>query len=174
MRSKGEVARMKKEKEMMKEFEQQEEARRLAHIRAMQESQQKHQAATLISLLYRRAHAKKIVTEKRTQKLFEKEVRSENSFLKSVVFLQRTVRVFLVRIWFYKQGYKFRNWKLKSARKERINRKGRHLDREELRKIVDRNVMRRLQYNRWVLFKSMQDSAVHLQEVFGLLFDLKY
>lgn len=165
MRSKGEIVRMKKEKELLKEFEQQEEARRLAHLRASQESQQRHMAATRISLLFRRAHAKKLVKEKRVHFHLEKSMRAQLKFLHSIVLLQKIVRVFLVRIWFFKQGYRFKNCKLRH-RRERLNRKGRHLDMEELGKLVDKNLSRRILYSRWMLFKAVQDSVVHLKEVY--------
>ena len=166
MRSKGEITRMKKEKELLKEFEQQEEARRLAHLRASQESQQRHMAATHISLLFRRAHAKKLVQEKRVHIRLEKMMRAQFKFLHSIVLLQKTIRVFLVRIWFFKQGYRFKNVKLR--RRERVNRKGRHLDKEGLNNLVDKNLFRRILYSRWMLFKAVQDSVVHLKEVHSL------
>lgn len=164
MRSKGEIVRMKKEKELLKEFEQQEEARRLAHLRASQESQQRHMAATRMSLLFRRAHAKKLVREKRVHYHLENAMRAQLKFLHSIVLLQKIVRVFLVRIWFFKQGYRFKNCKQRH-RRERFNRKGRHLDIDELGKLVDKNLSRRILYSRWMLFKAVQDSVVHLKEV---------
>ena len=120
---------MREEKELMKEQEQQEEARRLAHLRA-------------------------------SQKIQDRASRPCSGEL--------TPRRFLVLICFFKQGYRFKNCK-QSHRRERINRKGRHIDLEGLRKLVDKNLSRRILYSRWMLFKAVHDSVVQLKEVAFLI-----
>lgn len=59
LRSASEVKRLELEKRLSLEFEQQEEIRRKAFLKASQESHNKHEAATKISLLYRVLKAKR-------------------------------------------------------------------------------------------------------------------
>ena len=59
MRSKGEVQRLQAEKKMAKEFEAEEQRRRALY--GSSESNDKHSAATEISLLYRTKKARRIV-----------------------------------------------------------------------------------------------------------------
>ena len=61
MRSASEVKRIQLEKKLKKDFETAEERRRLEFLKAERESHDKHRAATLISLLYRNAKAKKML-----------------------------------------------------------------------------------------------------------------
>ena len=67
MRSRSEIQRLQAEKSMAKEFEEAEEQRRMAFLRAQGETNDKHQAATEISLLYRTKKARRVVREKRLQ-----------------------------------------------------------------------------------------------------------
>lgn len=113
MRSAAEVQRIQKEKEMLKEYEKQEELRRLAFLKAAQEDSDKHNAATKISLLYRCRKAREIVRNKRNQVSVEQLLRSDRRFQRSVVIIQKIYRMFSVRLWFHKKGVSFRSAKTK-------------------------------------------------------------
>jgi hypothetical protein len=166
MRSNAEIVRLKREKQLMKEYEQQEEARRLAHLRAMQESQQRHLAATAISLLFRRQHAKKLVGQRRAQLHFEGALRRHRTFIASIVCVQKTYRMFAIRNWFFKQGFKFKHFhKSRYNRREKINRKGKNVDKAALRQLVVKSVERRLVNKRLQLFQALQEAMVELGEV---------
>ena len=62
LRSATEVKRLEQEKRLAVEFEQQEEIRRKAFLKASQEGHNKQEAATKISLLYRVAKAKRYLS----------------------------------------------------------------------------------------------------------------
>ena len=72
MRSAAEVKRITRERQLLKEFELQEEARRLAFLKANEEMKQFHVAATQINCLYRKRKAVSIVGHKKLQNRIEK------------------------------------------------------------------------------------------------------
>lgn len=113
MRSASEVKRIQREKQMMKEFEAQEEARRLAFLRAQEEMKEYHQAATKINCLYRVAKAKRIVKGKRLQLKLEQALADEGKFMNATVCLQRIMRMASVRAWLHRFGKDFDPAKLR-------------------------------------------------------------
>ncbi len=97
MRSKGEVQRIQAEKKMAAEFEAAEEARRRAFLLAQGESNDRHSAATEISLLFRKKKSRRIVMEKRRQLALEKVTAEEGKFPVRWIGFQRLFRLYSTR-----------------------------------------------------------------------------
>lgn len=107
MRSAAEVKRIQREKQMLKEFEAQEEARRLAFLRAAEEMKDFHSAATLMNSLYRVAKAKRIVRGKRLQMKLEAALADESRYQNAIVCVQRIARMVSTRAWLHFFGKDF-------------------------------------------------------------------
>jgi len=107
MRSAAEVKRIQRERQLLKEFEQQEEAKRIAFLKASQEARDLHSAATVMTCMYRKAKAKEIVHNKRLQTRLEDALDKERDFNNAVLTVQRILRMMSVRYWTYQFGKKF-------------------------------------------------------------------
>jgi hypothetical protein len=79
----------------------------MEHLKALQENEDKHRAATKISLLYRRAKAKKYVQQRRHQKKLETTLFSMNKVEQSFVTFQRLFRRRSSVNWIAKFGVHF-------------------------------------------------------------------
>lgn len=108
MRSASEVKRIEQEKRLAKAFEDQEAARRQAHLQAQNMAIQLHDASTVISLLYRVHKAKKIVQQKRLQNKIEALGKELKSLSKVCIPLQRRYRIYSTVAWLNKRGVKFK------------------------------------------------------------------
>ena len=97
MRSKGEVQRIQAEKKMAAEFEAAEEARRRAFLIAQGESNDRHSAATEISLLYRKKKSRRILIERRRQLALEKVTAEEGKHPIRWIGFQRLFRLYSTR-----------------------------------------------------------------------------
>ena len=100
MRSRAEVQRLQAEKRMAKEYEEQEEARRMQFLRAQGESNDKHSAATEIALLYRKKKAKKIVNDRRNQLKLEAVTKEVARQKICWIPFQKLFRQYSTRKWF--------------------------------------------------------------------------
>jgi hypothetical protein len=107
MRSAAEVKRIQREKQLLKEFEAQEEARRLAFLRAAEEMKDFHHAATKLNCLYRVAKAKRIVRGKRLQGKLEVALIDESRYTNAIVCVQRIARMVSTRAWLHHFGKDF-------------------------------------------------------------------
>ena len=107
MRSAAEVKRIQRERQLMKEFEAQEEARRIAFLKAAEEMKDFHAAATQINLLYRISKAKRIVSDRRIQLKLENAMLEERVYLNAVVTVQKTIRMASTRHWLFSFGFEF-------------------------------------------------------------------
>ena len=166
MRSGAEINRIQKEKQMLKEYEAQEEARRLAFIKASEESRELHFAATKISLLYRCVKTRRLVKERRFQVSYEKIILNQKKYVNSVIFIQKWFRMFRVRLFFYKKGFKFTPRILKSKRKYKwVSNKGKFISRDELVLFVSKVINNRVNVERMGLFYVLIDSFSTLQQV---------
>ena len=117
MRSASEVKRIQAEKQMAKQMELQEEQRRQAYLRAQNEGVHKHQAATVISLVYRVFKAKKIVREKRLNLELEGVSVRLNANKGIWVPLQVRYRLYSTKKWLSDRGVKFKTKKNKKKKK---------------------------------------------------------
>lgn len=107
MRSAAEVKRIQREKQLLKEFEAQEEARRIAFLKASEEMKDFHHAATLMNCLYRVAKAKRIVRGKRLQAKLEIALLEESRYNRAIVCAQQTMRMISTRAWLHSFGKDF-------------------------------------------------------------------
>lgn len=166
MRSGAEIKRIQREKQLLKEYEEQEEKRRLAFNKASEESRELHFAATKISLLYRCKKAKRLVHEKRFQLTLEKIIALQKKYLQSIVFVQKWFRMFRVRLFLYKKGFKFTPRISKSKRKHKwVSNKGKFISKEEIQAFVKQNVSNRVNILRMGLFYELIDSFSSFQQV---------
>ena len=102
---------------MTKDFELEEERRRMAFLQAESDAIENHEASTKISLLYRAKKARRLVSTKRHQIALEKVMVAAMNFDKQWIPLQKLVRNFLTRCWFLKRGVAFKiNRKKKKKR----------------------------------------------------------
>jgi hypothetical protein len=108
MRSAAEVQRIAKEKQMLKDYEKQQELARLAFLEAQSHYLDRTAKATTIAGLFRRRKAVHVVTSKRQQRELERVLVATNRFLAGVVKLQTLFRRFRARLWMYRQGFVFR------------------------------------------------------------------
>ncbi len=117
MRSRAEVQRLQAEKKMAKEYEEQEELRRMQFLRAQGESNDKHTAATEIALLYRVKKARRIVNERRSQVKLEAVTKEVARQKVCWIPFQRLFRQYSTRKWFAEQGVVYKlNRKKKKKR----------------------------------------------------------
>lgn len=123
MRSATEVKRLQAEAKLARDFEQQEDARRMVFLRAQSESNDKHQAATEISLLYRCLKARRVVREKKMQIALESAASQNAKFANVVTPLQKRFRLYSTRTWFASKGQVFKLNRLR-PKKRRIKQKG--------------------------------------------------
>lgn len=123
MRSATEVKRVQSEAKLARDYEQQEEARRMVFLRAQSESNDRHEAATEISLLYRCFKARRVVREKRLQLALEAVTDSNSKFACIVVPIQRLFRLYSTRRWFAQKGQIFKLFRTR-PKKRRIRLKG--------------------------------------------------
>ena len=108
MKSATEVKRIAAEARLAREYEQAEEARRMVFLRAQGESNDKHAAATEISLMYRCLKARRVVYEKRLQIALEEITQENAKFATLVIPIQRRFRLFSSRLWFASKGKVFK------------------------------------------------------------------
>lgn len=94
LRSASEIQRIQAEKVIARQFEEQEQQRRMQYIKAQNEGVAKHQASTHISLVYRCWKARKIVREKRLQKEMEAVVLERTSSVGLWDKVQRIYRLY--------------------------------------------------------------------------------
>ena len=156
MRSKAEVQRLQAEKRMAKEYEEQEEARRLQFLKAQTESNDKHLAATEISLLYRRKRARKIVRERREQLELEAVTKEEARQKVCWIPFQKLFRQYSTRIWFAKRNVVYKLYRKK--KKKRVLRKEGApdiIDRKELQARIDYEIKQRRVTARATLFEGL-------------------
>ncbi len=163
MRSRAEVQRLQAEKRMAKEFEEQEEARRKQFLVAQGESNDKHQGATEIALLFRVFKSKRIVKERREQLALEAVTKWESTQKMCWIPFQKLLRQYFTRKWFSGYGV---NYKLyRKRRKKRIIRKPGDPDiipRVELKKLVGIELSRRRVCQRSNLFEKVISLHAHL------------
>ena len=107
MRSAAEVKRIQREKQLLKDFEAQEEARRIAFLKAAEEMKDFHNAATAMCSLYRVAKAKRIVSGKRLQVKLESALLEESRYNKAIICVQQTLRMISTRAWLHSFGKDF-------------------------------------------------------------------
>jgi hypothetical protein len=108
LRSAKEVLRLQEEKRLAKEYEAEEERRRMEFLKAESEAIERHTASTTISLLYRKAKAKQIVATKRHQINLEKVLAASVNYERLWIPVQRLVRAFITRRWFAHRGVVFK------------------------------------------------------------------
>jgi len=118
MRNAAEAKRIQEEKKMAKDFEKQEELRRMEHLKNMELSKEQHDAATRISLLYRKKKARRIVAEKRVQLDMESVIKENRSLDKRWIPFQKLFRQYSMRKWLDARGVKF-NLKRKRKKKRK-------------------------------------------------------
>lgn len=107
MRSAAEVKRIQRERQLLKEFEQQEEMRRIAFLKASEEMKDFHTAATRLNCMYRARKAKRIVSNKRMQQRLEVALQQESNYLNAIICVQRTMRMVSARAWLHSFGRDF-------------------------------------------------------------------
>ena len=163
MRSRAEVQRLQAEKRMAKEFEEQEEARRKQFLVAQGESNDKHQGATEIALLFRVHKSKRIVKERREQLALESVTKWESKQKICWIPFQKLLRQYLTRKWYSGYGV---NYKLyRKRKKKRIIRKPGDPDIipfAELKTLVAKELVRRRVCTRASLFDKVITQHSHL------------
>eukprot|EP00981_Chlorochromonas_danica_P006633 scaffold1446_cov175-Ochromonas_danica.AAC.11 len=102
--SQAEVKRLQKEKELMRNFEKEQERLRLIFLQSQEKYKTEYNKANQIILLYRAFRAKKLVQEKRRQKQIEDYNSTINKAMKGILKCQVLIRRFLTRMWWYKRG----------------------------------------------------------------------
>lgn len=107
MRSAAEVKRIQRERQLLKEFEHQEEMRRIAFLKASEEMKDFHTAATRLNCMYRASKAKRIVGNKRMQMKLEAALQQESNYHNAIVTVQRTMRMVSTRAWLHSFGKDF-------------------------------------------------------------------
>lgn len=169
LRSAAEVQRIAKEKQMLIEYERQQEQLRLNFLQAQALYQEKNHNATIISLLYRKFKARRVVREKRKQLQLEAVLQVNQKVSEGLVRFQVLYRRYRCRIWMYKKGFSFqtvvkyhrkdKDGKLvpiKSKKKKKSN-AGKKFPKEEMLQFVTHDVMRRAQYQRGLLLFRLED-----------------
>ena len=153
-----EVKRVLEEKRMAKEYEAEEERRRIEFLKAESEAIEKHDAATKISLLYRVKKAKSVVTTRRYQLVLEKVLTANSNYENIWIPVQKLIRRYLTRCWLYKRGV---NFKLKRKRKKKrlslLDGQTAKVSFAELSTRVDFELENRLLNGRRVLFSKLYE-----------------
>jgi len=179
MRSAAEVKRIQRERQLLREFEQQEEARRISFLKASQESKDLHDACTVICLLYRSMRAKSIVAERRLQLHLERALVAQARFSQAVVTIQRTLRMHSTRQWLHSFGLHFdaslvvRSSSLSAAARARYTLrdsllklpKPRPLTDEDRAARVGRDTSRRVQQQRQNTLCGLETQFTNLQQL---------
>lgn len=173
MRSASEVNRIQKERQLLKDFERQEEEKRIAYLKAMSENKDQHEGATRIILLYHSKKSKRIVKEKKIQKVLEVALNNEIKYNNAIITIQKIVRMVLIRKWFHKHGYYFYVAKkdrdkarLKHRKKNRKSVVANQLPYEELNQIMEKAIRIRRYNTRQNLFYSLEKEFSHVMEVY--------
>ena len=164
MRNAAEAKRIQQEKTMAKDFERQEELRRLEFLKNQEKSKGLHDAATRIALLYRARKARRMVKEKRIQVGMEAVIKINTSLGKKWIPFQRLFRQYSTRKWFAERGIKY---KLNRTKKKKRALKPGEL---ALLTITPEDLSRRITYEvqqRRVV--SRQTSIEKLFQIFGQL-----
>lgn len=156
MRSAGEAKKMQEEKRMAKEFEMQEEQRRMEFIKNQSEAEELHKAATTISLLYRKRKARRLVREKKLQVNLENVLNSNTQVQSMWIPFQKLVRQYLTRMFFHKHGIKYNLYR---KRKKKRMVKGKEIpnpmSKEELALRINYEVQQRRNMERWGLIHKL-------------------
>ena len=117
MRSAAEAKRIQQEKQMAKDFEKQEEQRRIEFLKNQELAGELHDASTLISLLYRTKKARRIVQEKKVQVSMEAVIKHNRELDSQWIPVQKAFRQYSTRKWFSDRGVKYKiNRKKKKKR----------------------------------------------------------
>ncbi len=164
MRSRAEVQRLQAEKRMAKEYEEQEEARRMQFLRAQGESNDKHQAATEIALLYRCKRARKIVHQRREQIQLEAVTKEEARQKVCWIPFQKLFRTYSTRKWFRERNVNYKLFRKK--KKKRVIKKDGDppaIPRVQLDERIAVEIKRRRIVARQSLFENMIVKYSHLQ-----------
>ena len=119
MRNAAEAKRIQEEKAMAKEFEKEEERKRMEYLKNMEKGQEEHEAATRVSLLYRKVKAIRLVREKRIQLAMEACISEGQSLAHRWIPFQRLFRQYSTRKWMADHGVKF-NLKRKRKKKRAL------------------------------------------------------
>eukprot|EP01038_Epipyxis_sp_PR26KG_P007862 gene7862-10671_t len=170
LRSGAEVKRIQKDREMAKEFERQEEQRRIQYLKALEESKDRHNAATIISLLYRKNKARRIVNEKRKQLKLEKLYIFEKKFNQSIIKTQLIFRQFSTRKFLYLKGIKFRKefskhtYQMRKSKSSSIDR-SLLLTNEELQSRIIYELTQRAANNKSELFGKLEEQVNSLKQM---------
>lgn len=143
LRSGAEVKRIENEKKLKMQFDEVEERRRNAFLKAQQISADRHAAATILSLLYRVRKANAILVEKRRQFRLEGYLAQTRLVQYTWVPLQRAFREYSTKIWFYRRGVvlnrnNFNN--NKNIKNNNVTKKAKRSGRKGISK-VDKNVL---------------------------------
>lgn len=99
------LKRIDQEKKLHQEMEREREHKKALAERAKLESQEKHDAVTVIAAKFRGNKARKYVAQKRAQKLLESALVGESQNVKAITTIQRFVRGSLTRIILLKCGF---------------------------------------------------------------------
>jgi hypothetical protein len=165
MKSSSEVKRINDEKKAAKEFEAQEEARRIAFLKAQDEDEDKHIAVTKIACIVRRYKAKRLVSDKRDQINLEDSTFDVADLELSWIPLQKLFRQASTREWFSQRGVKYKLNRLR-AKKRRIKQEGEEdaINSTELRSRIDYEIrQRRLQSRKKVFHNLIRHYAKTMQ-----------
>lgn len=100
----------------------------------------------------------------------EKVLHNEDRFAKAVVLVQTVFRMFLIRIWFYKRGLRFKVYKAKMKVKKETKaplglNKAKLLTKDEVRGRVMRDVGIRVSNNRKQIMAQLAESYSHVLQV---------
>lgn len=125
MRNAAEAKRIQEEKAMAKEFEREEERKRVEFLKNLEKGEEEHSAATRISLLYRKVKALRMVREKRVQLEMEAVIKEGQSLAVRWIPFQKLFRQYSTRKWFAARGVKFNlNRKRKKKRNTKLIKAG--------------------------------------------------
>jgi len=166
MRSRAEVQRLQAEKRMAKEYEEQEEARRMQFLRAQGESNDKHSAATEIALLYRCKRARKIVKMRREQIRLEAVTTEEARQKICWIPFQKLFRQYSTRKWFAERNVVYKLFR-KKKKKRFVKKDGDPpaIPRVQIDQRIAVEIKRRRIVARQLLFENMIVKYSHLSTV---------
>jgi hypothetical protein len=174
LKKNNDLKRINKEREIKKKFEELEELKKIMFKKALEESKDKHNAATLISLLYRVCKAKKIFKNKKNQINLELLHKKEKKFIRSIVLFQKFYRFFSIKNWLYFNGIKFHSYKLNIKKIENKNRKNNNKIIESKLKKVNNSIIKYKNIDkRKILTKTDVQNRIDVETSKKLLFDRK-
>lgn len=165
MKSSSEVKRINDEKKAAKEFEAQEEARRIAFLKAQDEDEDKHIAVTKIACIVRRYKAKKLVNDKRDQIRLEEAAFDMADLELSCIPFQKLFRQASTREWFSQRGVKYKLNRVR-PKKRRLKQEGEEdtINQTDLRARINYEIrQRRLQSRKKVFHNLIQKYAKTMQ-----------